>query len=34
MLDMVVQYSKNQREHHAEETTIAMLERITPQARG
>jgi putative transposase len=31
MLDMVVQYAKNQRQHHADGTTIAMLERVTFQ---
>ena len=35
MLDMVVRYAHDQRKHHAEETTIAMLERVTPpEARG
>jgi len=31
MLDMVVRYVKNQRNHHTEGTTIAMMERIVPQ---
>ena len=30
MLDMVVRYAKNQRKHHAEGTTVAMLEQIVP----
>ena len=36
MLDTVAQYAKNQRQHHADRTTIAMLERVTPPggARG
>ena len=29
-LDMVVQYVKGQKEHHAEKTTIAMLEQTAP----
>ena len=29
MLDMVVRYAKTQRQHHADGTTIAMLERDT-----
>ena len=28
MLDMVVRYTKNQRKHHVDETTIAMLEQV------
>jgi hypothetical protein len=28
MLDTTTQYAKNQRTHHANETTIAMLERV------
>jgi putative transposase len=31
MLDMVVRYVRNQQRHHAEGTTIAMLERIVSQ---
>ena len=31
MLDMVVRYAKNQREHHADGTTIAMLERVVSE---
>ena len=31
MLDMVVRYAKNQRKHHAEGTTVAMLEWIVPE---
>lgn len=35
MLDMVVRYAKNQRKHHANGTTIAMLEQVMPRrARG
>jgi putative transposase len=35
MLDMVAQYAKNQRQHHADGTTIAMLERVaSPGERG
>jgi len=30
MLDTVVRYAKNQRKHHTDRTTIAMLEQITP----
>jgi len=30
-LDMVVRYAKNQRKHHAERSTIAMLERVMPE---
>ena len=30
-LDMVVQYVMNQRQHHAQGETIAMLERVVPQ---
>jgi putative transposase len=30
-LDTVVRYVKNQRKHHANGTTIAMLERIVPE---
>jgi putative transposase len=30
-LDMVVKYVKSQRMHHAEETTMAMLESIMPE---
>ena len=30
-LDMVVQYAKNQREHHTKGTTIAMLEQAVPE---
>lgn len=30
-LDMVARYAKNQRRHHAEGTTIAMLERVVPR---
>jgi len=32
MLGTVVQYVKNQRKHHAEETTIATLERVMPES--
>jgi putative transposase len=31
MLDMVVRYAKNQRKHHANGTTIAMLEQVMPR---
>jgi putative transposase len=31
MLDMVVRYTKNQRQHHMDGMTIAMLERIIAQ---
>jgi len=31
MLDMVVRYAKGQRKHHAEGTTLAMLERVVTQ---
>ena len=35
MLDTVARYAKNQRQHHAARTTIAMLERVAPHnARG
>lgn len=30
MLDTVVRYAKNQRKHHAEETTLGMLEQAVP----
>lgn len=30
-LDMIVKYTKSQRKHHAERTTIMMLERVTPE---
>ena len=30
-LDTVVRYAKNQRKHHADGTTIAMLERVAPE---
>ncbi|TEU10315.1 MAG: IS200/IS605 family transposase [Anaerolineales bacterium] len=33
-LDTVVRYTKNQRKHHADGITIAMLERVVPEARG
>ena len=33
-LDMVVRYTKNQRAHHAEETTIPMLESVAPSQMG
>ena len=32
-LDMVVQYTKNQRNHHTDGTTIAMLERVAPEKK-
>ena len=31
MLDLVVRYTKNQRKHHMDGTTIAMLERVIAQ---
>jgi len=31
MLDMVAGYAKNQRKHHEERTTIAMLEQVMPE---
>ena len=31
MLDMVAGYAKNQRKHHTEGTTIAMLEQVVPE---
>jgi len=31
MLDMVVRYTKNQRQHHMDGTTIAVLERVIAQ---
>ncbi|MGQ9630759.1 MAG: IS200/IS605 family transposase [bacterium] len=31
MLDTVVRYAKNQRRHHADGTTIAILERVVPE---
>ncbi|MCK4451214.1 MAG: IS200/IS605 family transposase [Anaerolineae bacterium] len=35
MLDVVAGYAKNQRKHHTEGTTIAMLEQVVPErARG
>jgi len=35
MLDMVVRYTKEQRKHHAEGTTIAMLEQVaSEEGRG
>jgi putative transposase len=34
MLDTVVRYAKNQRKHHADGTTIAMLERVAPEGES
>ena len=31
MLDMVVRYTKNQRKHHVDETTLAMLEQVSQE---
>jgi putative transposase len=33
-LDMVVRYVKGQKKHHAEQTTITMLEQTVPDGKG
>jgi putative transposase len=33
VLDVVARYAKNQRKHHAEGTTIAMLEQVVPPGK-